>query len=397
VPAALRQHDPHAPARVPVATRYDRVAFEIDHLRGHGLVTADLLAPGHPLLDAVIDAVIERYGEALARGAVLVDPKAALDDAERLLVAVLEEVSDGTGTSVARRFGYVYVDSRGVAHDAGPAPYLDFDASDELHGVFPPASRSSWSAEAERAASQWIIQHELPAYGEDVGARRIAEIERTRAAVKARLTQEFNRLHAAAMEAEAREAEGKRVRVRPATLRQRAQDLDARLDRRLRELDARAQLNLKPPKVVGAALVVPAPAEPGVHYPISTKEVERRAVDAVLGAERALGRQPEEMPHNNPGYDIRSLDSDGHLIHIEVKGRIVGAEDFFVTYNEVLHGRNAAPRYRLGLVRVSPDGAQADVVRYVADPFARTELGSFAATGVTGDWNAEWQRGVAPF
>jgi hypothetical protein len=125
--------------------------------------------------------------------------------------------------------------------------------------------------------------------------------------------------------------------------------------------------------------------------------VERRAVDAVLAAERALGRQPEEMPHNNPGYDIRSLDSDGHLIHIEVKGRIAGASDFFVTYNEVLHGKNAAPRYRLALVRVNPDGKHADEVRYLADPFARTELGSFAATGITGDWDAEWKRGGPPF
>ena len=39
----------------------------------------------------------------------------------------------------------------------------------------------------------------------------------------------------------------------------------------------------------------------------------------------------------------------GHPIRIEVKARIAGAEDFFVTHNEVLTA-NSAPRYRLALV-----------------------------------------------
>ena len=34
------------------------------------------------------------------------------------------------------------------------------------------------------------------------------------------------------------------------------------------------------------------------------RETERRAVAAVLAAERAPRPRPEEMPHNNPGYDI---------------------------------------------------------------------------------------------
>ena len=50
-----------------------------------------------------------------------------------------------------------------------------------------------------------------------------------------------------------------------------------------------------------------------------TEEVERRAVEAVLAAERALGREPVEMPRNNPGYDIQSTDQNGFVHYIEVK------------------------------------------------------------------------------
>ena len=66
------------------------------------------------------------------------------------------------------------------------------------------------------------------------------------------------------------------------------------------------------------------------------------------------------MPHNNPGYDIQSRTADGHLVFIEVKGRIVGAEEFWVTKTEALTGKNAATGFRLALVSVHPDGPERD-------------------------------------
>ena len=135
--------------------------------------------------------------------------------------------------------------------------------------------------------------------------------------------------------------------------------------------------------------------QPGATYARNTEEVDRRAVAAVMGAERALGREPQEMPHNNPGFDIRSLTDDGHYVFLEVKGRIEGAEDFTVTRNEVLYGKNAE-RYRLALVRVSQAGAGSDEVRYVADPFKGFDFGDFAADGVRGDWTEMWSKGSPP-
>lgn len=92
---------------------------------------------------------------------------------------------------------------------------------------------------------------------------------------------------------------------------------------------------------------------------------------------------------------MRSLTADGHWVFIEVKGRILGAEDFVVTRNEVLYGKNA-DRYRLALVSVSPDGAAHDVVRYLVDPFRGFDFGDFAADGVRGDWTTIWTRGGPP-
>ena len=59
-----------------------------------------------------------------------------------------------------------------------------------------------------------------------------------------------------------------------------------------------------------------------------------------MAAEQSLGRNPTEMPHNNPGFDIRSDQENGPTIRIEVKGRIEGADDFQITRNEVLTAKN---------------------------------------------------------
>ena len=91
------------------------------------------------------------------------------------------------------------------------------------------------------------------------------------------------------------------------------------------------------------------------------------------------------MPHNNPGYDIESRRPDGHLIFIEVKGRIEGAEEFWVTSTEALHGKNSAAGSRLAMVSVSARPARSSTqVRYIVDPFRDVDFGDFAATGMIG-------------
>jgi hypothetical protein len=128
-----------------------------------------------------------------------------------------------------------------------------------------------------------------------------------------------------------------------------------------------------------------------------TTVTERRAVDAVLAAERRLGRVPEEMAHSNKGFDIRSRKPDGHLIFIEVKGRVLGADSFTVTTSEVGYAKNAEPDYRLALVAVDPDTPDGsnDQVRYVLNPFADLVLDKYV-DDLRRKWKAEWGRGVEP-
>jgi len=261
----------------------------------------------------------------------------------------------------------------------------------------------SWLAEAEERAASWIIANELPAFLGEVKVRRELELQRVRDQVARRLDQESNRLVLESMVAQEQEQAGKKPRESHTSLLYKASDLEGRRSARLALLDRQLEMQARPPWVVTAALVLPLaavqaeiPAEAPVHA-VETKEVERRGVELVLATERTLGRTPVEQAFNNPGFDVLSQRDGEDPIRIEVKARIAGAEDFFVTHNEVLTALNSAPRYRLALVRVDPLGAKHDQVRYLENPFGRFDAGDFDATGHRGKWDTTWARGRAPF
>jgi superfamily II DNA or RNA helicase len=395
VPAHLR-----ASKHGPIATRYDRVTFDLADVEPGGeLARADLLAPGHPLHDTVMDEAIKQFSAALNSGTVLVSSTL---DQPHLLVGVIEEVTDATGASVARRFGYAFVDNFGTVTPAGPAPYLDCVAAPETAAVA--AARAlAWLADAEDKAVSWIITHQLPEHLAEVQPRRLAELTKTRDLVTKRLSSESERLLLEAAVASEQEQKGEKPRESSENLNRKAVELDLRLQRRLELLDQQALMSTKPPHIVTAALVLPIdmiegelPANAPIHAK-ETKEVERRGVNLVMGHERKLGRHPIEQAFNNKGFDILSTAPNGDTYRIEVKARIDGAKDFFVTHNEVMTGKNAVPHYRLALVRVDPLGPEHDEVRYLDDPFATTDLGGFQVTGIRGDWAKTWAKGTAPF
>jgi superfamily II DNA or RNA helicase len=385
--------------RGPIATRYDRVTFDIERVDLEGQPRADLLVPGHPLHDAVAELTIEQLRPALDRGSVLISP---IVDTPRLLVGVREQIADATDTTVAERFSYAYVDEDGVVEAAGPAPYLDCVAAPLTDDVVS-ARQLPWLPDAEDKAVGWITANRLTEFLAEVRLRREAELKRVREHVSIRLNQEHERLIAASIKAAEDQRLGKKPKVSEMSLLQKAGELDARREKRLELLDRQLQMQPRPPRIATAAVVLPASAvvaELPADAPIkalSTEQVERRAVDLVLAAEHELGRLPVEQAHNNPGFDIFSARDGEDPIRIEVKGRVTGAKDFFITHNEVIVGLNSAPRHRLALVIVSPDGPEHDRVRYVADAFAGFNAGDFNANGHYGDWAKTWNRGREPF
>jgi hypothetical protein len=407
VPADVRDRDRQIGLGAPVLRRYERVTFDRELTGPPGRPRAELLAPGHPLLDAVTDLVIERYGSLLKHGTMLVnrhDP----GEQSRLLAAVTQEITEGhdPARTIAKRFDFVEIGPDG-ARPTAEARYLDYepieDPEREAAGYL---LAEPWlSAGVDQLAVDWAVEHGMPALLARTQEQVSARADQTRRLVKQRLNQEINYWDARHAELLEAEAAGRQLKIKPDTAFRRARDLESRLERRLADLAQDEDLTAKPPIVAGGALVIPqglldkligrSTIAPQLHAQ-STAMTDRRAVDAVLAAERSLGRDPQEMPHNNPGYDIQSRADDGHVVFIEIKGRAVGAENFWVTKTEAMTGKNAATGFRLALVSVHPGGPERDEVRYIIDPFRDVDFGDFAATGIIGDWDREWARGRDP-
>jgi superfamily II DNA or RNA helicase len=407
VPADVRDRDRQIGIGAPVLRRYERVTFDRELTGPPGRPRAELLAPGHPLLDAVTDLVIERYGSLFKHGTMLVnrhDP----GEQPRLLSAVTQEITDGhdPARTIAKRFDFVEISPDG-AQPTAEARYLDYEPVEE-----PEREAAGYllaepwlSAGVDQLAVDWAVEHGMPALLERTQEQVLARVDQTGRLVRQRLIQEINYWDARHAELLEAEAAGRPLKIKPDTAFRRARDLEARLERRLADLARDEDLTAKPPVAAGGALVIPqglldkllgrSTAAPPL-YPQNTALTDRRAVDAVLAAERDLGRDPQEMPHNNPGYDVQSRAGDGHLVFIEVKGRVTGAENFWVTKTEALTGKNAAAGFRLALVSVHPDRPESDKVRYIVDPFRDVDFGDFAATGIIGDWGKEWARGGEP-
>jgi hypothetical protein len=73
--------------------RYERVTFYKDEITIPGKPIAEFLCPGHPLMDAVISLILERYRSLLRQGAILVD-QADLDQEPRVLFYIEESIQN---------------------------------------------------------------------------------------------------------------------------------------------------------------------------------------------------------------------------------------------------------------------------------------------------------------
>ncbi|MEU3046201.1 helicase-related protein [Streptomyces sp. NPDC006984] len=392
-----------------VQRKYERVCFDRERITIPRKPRADLIAPGHPLFDAVLNETVRLHGHLLSKGSVLVDA-ADSGDQPQLLVALEQDIVDGHRRAVDRAFAFTELLPDGTARNAGPAPYLDYRPPTALEAkAIKLLLGAEWLRDGGSArALDWAIREAVPEHLASTRERLLPVIDRTRTQVEQRLKQEISYWYAQAGKLEQDLAEGKRVRYRPERARSWAEELELRREQRLADLAKDGSLQPKPPLVAGHALIVPigwlakavdttddGAAHPPLHA-VDGYETDRRAVAAVLRAERALGRVPEEMAHNNPGYDIRSLTPEGRLVHIEVKGRRVGAEEFYISRNEILVAKNRGDQHRLALVTVHPDGPEHDEVRYLANAFADTEFGDLKAEGLLLSWPDAWTKGGAP-
>ena len=411
VPAPVRNRDRLIGIGEPVLPRYERIAFDKSLVAPQGLPLAAFVCPGHPLLDAVIDLTLERDRDLLKRGTVLVDERDA-DTRPRVLFYLEHAIQDASLTRsgdrrvISRRMHYVELDANGVARHMHYAPYLDFRPLTEddpgLERILDHPACAWIDRDMEKKAQSYAVAKVVPEHLAEVRDAKQALIAKTEAAVKDRLTKEITYWDHRAEQLKLQEQAGKTgARLNSGEARKRADDLQARLHRRLEELKLEAQISPLPPVVLGGLLVVPrglldefAGREAcDTKWVADTQAAAARARHIIMKVERDLGYEPTDRESEKLGYDIDSrVPETGKLRFIEVKGRVSGASTITVTRNEILYSLNKPEDFILGIVEFLEDGAHR--VHYVREPFKREP--DFGVTSVNYDFAELLVKAEAP-
>lgn len=407
VPAIIRERDRQISGRDrrnlnPVVTKYERVCFEKGKLTVEDKPNepvASLLHPAHPLMQSVVDLMIEQHRAKLKQGAVLVDPNDEGID-PKLMFLIDHSVKEGgeSGQVISRRLQFVTIDRHGAIANAGWAPHLDLNPIEswERQLVGHEIDADWIKKDLEIAALGHASDRLVPEHFDEIRERRERQVEKNLAAIHERLVKEIDYWSDRHEKLKTDHSAGKDVRLTLENVRRTIDELTVRLESRTKELQLMRDVVSSVPVVVGGALIIPAGLiamcsgeVEGPTWSADAKaraRVEKIAMEAVRKAEETFGHQVIDVSAEKCGWDLTAVVPavDGKLPqarHIEVKGRSKGQSTITVTRNEILYGLNQADKFILAIVLVDDESYEGP--HYVRNPF--TQEPDWAVTSINLD------------
>lgn len=378
VPVAVRDRDRQIGFGSPVLKKYERVCFDKENVNVQGLPQADLLCPGHPLLESVIDLVIERNREVMKHGTILIDEQ-DFGIEPRLLFYIEDTVQDGVilpnggKRIISKNIHFIEIKEDGNAVNAGYAPYLDYRTPTEaemqtLHNFV--MSQHWLTQDVEDKAKAFAISQIIPKHFQEIKRKKAERLDKIESAVRSRLTVQINYWDSRAAELKLKESAGKiNAKLNSDNASRRAEELTARLQQRMAEIAKERMISSAPPVISGGAVIIPLGllhklmprTASAVFGSGDRRAVELTAMKAVMDIETELGYVPRDVSKENCGYDIESVipenaqTTGSRLRFIEVKGHTAGATTVTVTNNEIITGLNKPDEYILAIVEVDGD------------------------------------------
>ena len=379
IPQELREYDRiNNRTRIPIAQQYQRICFEKDYLY-HNRVLAELLHPATPLMQAVIGLSWDKYHYHLRQGAMLVDPN---DDGIELQVIYLIEHDvkerNDKARLVSRRLQFVKINKSLQVTDAGHAPHLDLrPIEDDEYNLVKILITDNWlTSKVDQEVRKFASDRFATSHFTEIEQQKKRQADKIEQAVHQRLTKEINHWQGRYLKLKEDVEIGLQPRTQPENALRKSEKLQARLERRTRELQIMRDVISVPPKIIGRALVIPngllAQLSGKQIFSIDSqqrKRIEEIAVNAVVAKEQALGHEVKDVSADNCGWDLTSIDTNGRHQHIEVKGRAKGQTTITVTANEIITALNQGDKFILAIVIV--DGERYEGPHYVPQPFTK--------------------------
>ncbi|MEM2100488.1 MAG: DUF3883 domain-containing protein [Thermoproteota archaeon] len=289
-----------------VFKEYEKLSFDkASAFKGQ----AEFVAPGHPLLEAVIEKIFEKYSKDVEKGAVFLDPSGRMNGFIWFLEGM---ITDGTGSIAGKRIFSIYQDSQGDIREVSPSVLWDLK------------SYTSEVVEDDLTNEEQIVEFAnekvLPIYLEELKAQRLHDAEIKRKYGLKSLDELISTSVAKLTDYETRRAKGESIPE--ATIQNEARHKEALTKRREqleKQIESETSLLPSPPKIIGVARVlVKIPVDDALK---EDKEIETIGMQLAMKFEVSNKRKPEDVSAQNLGFDIRSKAQDGSIRYIEVKAR----------------------------------------------------------------------------
>lgn len=353
-------------------TRFGKLGREYKHIVFDKALlardpTCEWVTPGHPLFETVRQSLWEQVRDALMRGAVFYDLHSGTPYHLDVFSA---SVKDGLGNVLHRRLFVVQTSHAGELSIRQPTIFLDLTVAPK--GAAAPSTGDLISRDL---CEQALVDKCLTNFLAEVAAQRKKETDTIRRHIEISLDELIRRqqLAFAGLHEQAAHFD-----TTPPWLagqmkqcEDRLEELNARREQRLADLDREHQCTIGDIQHIGCAWVLPHPerTSPGLAPMVRDEQVERLAVQAVIAHEEAEGRKVESVEAQNRGFDLISRRPHPEdpataveVRFIEVKGRAAVGE-VALTANEYKTAQRLGKDYWLYVVYNCGSTPQVHTVR----------------------------------
>jgi len=368
-----------------VGIEYAKVSFD---KQTAAKAKAEFVAMGHPLLEAVVNTILSRYGQSAADGATFIDPEGKKDGVIWFLEA---EIKDGKNEVAGKRLFAVYQDFKLESHkveesdekDIQNSPFqpLSFMSPAILWDLKPLSTDVAGAAPQKEELKQeilldkdavisYVVSEGLESYKKELLERRIRD---------AKIKEKYGIRSLDSMIAESdgklasyyeRQMKGENIpEMTIQNEQKKKEDLENKRQRLQKEIEAETHLYPTDPKILGAVRVIPGQLPP---IAAGDEEIEQIGMRIAMEYERKCGRNPEDVSPKNLGYDIRSYDDKANYRYIEVKARAKEGA-VAITPNEWLMAQRLKEEYWLYVVVNAATNPELYLVPNPAEKFETDE------------------------
>jgi len=423
VPYTLRRWNEDYNFKVSFGTifkTYNCITFDKKHAKAHPQF--EFIAPGHPLLEALNEEILENFSSGLDSYAIFADPQR---HRQGVLWFVEGAVADGTGALAGKRVFCLYQPIEGTLQVINPAILWDLEPIQDTDCRPEELAQIEAQIERQDEIEDHLITTILLPFRDEITQRRTRE-----AHIKEKyglrsldyLIQESNQK---ILDYQARDALGESMDLPILNEQRNLAKLKDRRDALAQEIKLEKALVIQEPRLLGVAAVMPigeikydlpgsattkvkTRERTGLQDSYHTEETdtgidpERRAEIEAVGMQIAIqfehdqGWHPEDVSDENHGFDLRSTryDQDGAFLdvrYIEVKARAqTGA--IRLTSNEWKKARHFADKFWLYIVTQA--GTQTPELHRVQNPAGKFRMDEdILATGFIINEDA-WKRNI---